>query len=152
MAVSHTAGEARYSPPLFSGEITTRQGLSWHSAAQLWGMGNADKMKLFLLPSSMHPIPHSLFFLPMMCWHFSAGLLDFQIYTFTCRRQSKFRGNRLVSTKVYCHQSNINRSPQSRVQKEEKLYSGKHFANWENIASARNCKCVLLRQRGGHFL
>lgn len=36
---------------------------------------------------------------------------------------------RHVSKKVLCHQSNVNRSVQFGVQKEEKLYLSEQFAN-----------------------
>ena len=47
-----------------------------------------------------------------------------------------------MSTKVFCHPPNVNRSPQSWVQKEEKFYSHKQFVNLRNTASSRNWKCA----------
>ena len=54
------------------GEITCRK-ISRHWAVLCWGRADMGKVKLFFLPSSMHPI--SLFFAPTVCWNFT-GLLD----------------------------------------------------------------------------
>lgn len=54
----------------------------------------------------------------------------------------------ILSTKVRCHQYNVNRRHQSGVQKKEKLYSGEQFAKQGcTEVSAGNQKCSPLRQR-----
>lgn len=40
------------------GEVTGWEGLSWQWAVPLWGRGDVGKVKLFLLPYSMHQISY----------------------------------------------------------------------------------------------
>lgn len=42
-----------------------------------WGRSDFGKIKLFLLPTPMHPNSKLIFFSPVACWIFSSGNLDF---------------------------------------------------------------------------
>lgn len=55
--------------------------LLWHWVLLLWGRGDSDTAKLFLLPSSMCKISFFFFSIKVVCLNFSAELLDFHKVT-----------------------------------------------------------------------
>jgi len=53
-----------------------QRGFSWYWAVLLWAISDMGKVKLFLLHCLVHP-DILFYFAPVICWNFSAGLLDF---------------------------------------------------------------------------
>lgn len=62
---------------LSSGEISSREGLSWHSAVWSWGRGDGKKMKLVPLTifNASNPPPFFFFFFGLW-WCTGTSLLD----------------------------------------------------------------------------
>lgn len=88
---SHLAGELGKRTPnaltFPTGEIKGWEGLSWHWSVPLWRRSDAGNVRLFLLPSPMHP--NLIYFFPTACWNFSTKTLDFDRCSPICRWLSK---------------------------------------------------------------
>lgn len=84
----HLAGELKKLAPNAltspTGEIKGWEGLSWHWSVPLRGRSDAGNVKLFLLPSPMHP--SLIYFPPTPCWNFSTKNLGFNRCSPICRR------------------------------------------------------------------
>lgn len=81
--------------------------VSWHWAVPPKGKDDACRVKLFPLLSSVHPI--SYVSVPVVCWNFSTGFLDYRKGSLINGWMSKlmFCGEKTVEKLLFCHIDDI---------------------------------------------